>query len=67
MLDPHQEGYNRIIIVSIEGYPQQVCSEIQEAYDELGIDDPASLVWSKERNHWNLTFHGIGAIDVIFY
>lgn len=68
MSDSTQNGYRSIIVVTIDGWwVGQLCVNLEEAYDELGIDKPDELVWIEERNHRYVELEGIGRIDVIYY
>lgn len=66
MSDMTQLGYSSIV-VTIDGYGEQTCASLEEAYDELGIDKPDELFWIDERKHRSTELVGIGRIDVIYY
>ena len=67
MSDMTQLGYNSFILVTIDGYERQLCANLEEAYDELGIDKPDELFWIDGRKHRYVELVGIGRIDVVYY
>lgn len=62
-----QADYRSIILVTIDGYEEQLFTNLEEAYDELGIDKPDELFWIEKQNHRCVELVGIGRIDVIYY
>lgn len=67
MSDMTQLGYSSTVIVTIDGYEAQTCANLEEAYDELGIDKPDELFWIDGWKHRYVELMGIGKIDVIYY
>ena len=67
MSDMTQLGYSSIVLVTIDGYEGQLCANLEEAYDVLGIDKPHELPWVDERKTRHVELVGIGRIDVIYH